>query len=161
MTQTIAHYGCHVFIPLIVALVFYKSNWKIVTCNGHKDSAMAVKHAEHLIDGDNFVCWVPDSGEGTNGFPYHVVIDLGEPQSLKLAGIRYLLEAAATTKVTIEGSMSPEVGFQQIGNSQQAKFNNDLSIELDSKAKVRFVRFTFKAPSETGKVLMVGELDLR
>lgn len=29
MTQTIAHYGCHVFIPLIVALVFYKSNWKI------------------------------------------------------------------------------------------------------------------------------------
>lgn len=29
MRQTIAHYGCHLFIPLIVALVFYKSNWKI------------------------------------------------------------------------------------------------------------------------------------
>ena len=29
MLQTVAHYGCHLFIPLFVALVFYKSNWKL------------------------------------------------------------------------------------------------------------------------------------
>ena len=28
MLQTFAHYGCHIFIPLIVALLFYRSNWK-------------------------------------------------------------------------------------------------------------------------------------
>lgn len=28
MLQTIAHYGCHVLIPLAVALIFYKSSWK-------------------------------------------------------------------------------------------------------------------------------------
>ena len=28
MLQTFAHYGCHFLIPLFVALVFYKSNWK-------------------------------------------------------------------------------------------------------------------------------------
>lgn len=29
MLQTFAHYGCHIFIPLLVALVWFKSNWKI------------------------------------------------------------------------------------------------------------------------------------
>ena len=29
MTQTIAHYGCHIFLPLFVALVFFKSKWKL------------------------------------------------------------------------------------------------------------------------------------
>ena len=28
MLQTFAHYGCHFLIPLFIALVFYKSNWK-------------------------------------------------------------------------------------------------------------------------------------
>ena len=28
MLQTLAHYGCHFLIPLVVALVFYKSSWK-------------------------------------------------------------------------------------------------------------------------------------
>jgi hypothetical protein len=29
MLQTFAHYGSHFFLPLIVALIWYKSNWKI------------------------------------------------------------------------------------------------------------------------------------
>jgi len=29
MLQTVAHYGCHIVIPLIVAILFYRSNWKI------------------------------------------------------------------------------------------------------------------------------------
>ena len=29
MLQIFAHYGCHIFIPLIVALIWYKKNWKI------------------------------------------------------------------------------------------------------------------------------------
>lgn len=28
MLQTFAHYGCHFLLPLGVALIFYKSNWK-------------------------------------------------------------------------------------------------------------------------------------
>jgi len=28
MLQPIAHYGCHIFIPLIIALIWYKENWK-------------------------------------------------------------------------------------------------------------------------------------
>lgn len=28
MLQTLAHYGSHVFIPLVVALIWYKSSWK-------------------------------------------------------------------------------------------------------------------------------------
>jgi hypothetical protein len=29
MLQTFVHYGCHVFLPLIVALIWYKPTWKI------------------------------------------------------------------------------------------------------------------------------------
>jgi hypothetical protein len=29
MLQTFAHYGCHFLLPLVVALLFFKSNWKI------------------------------------------------------------------------------------------------------------------------------------
>lgn len=28
MLQTIAHYGCHFLLPLVVAQAFYKTNWK-------------------------------------------------------------------------------------------------------------------------------------
>jgi len=28
MLQTLTHYGCHVFIPLMVALIWFKQNWK-------------------------------------------------------------------------------------------------------------------------------------
>lgn len=28
MIQTVAHYGCHVLLPLFVALIWYKSQWK-------------------------------------------------------------------------------------------------------------------------------------
>lgn len=29
MIQSIAHYGCHFILPLVVAVLFFKSNWKI------------------------------------------------------------------------------------------------------------------------------------
>ncbi len=29
MLQPLAHYGCHVLIPLIVALLFYRTTWKM------------------------------------------------------------------------------------------------------------------------------------
>lgn len=29
MLQTFAHYGCHFLIPLIVALIWYRQNWKM------------------------------------------------------------------------------------------------------------------------------------
>tara|TARA_R110002049_G_scaffold252890_2_gene428213 strand:- start:120 stop:428 length:309 start_codon:yes stop_codon:yes gene_type:complete len=29
MLQTFAHYGSHILIPLIVALIWYKENWKM------------------------------------------------------------------------------------------------------------------------------------
>lgn len=28
MFQTVIHYGCHFLLPLVVAFVFYKQNWK-------------------------------------------------------------------------------------------------------------------------------------
>ena len=46
MLQTFAHYGCHVLIPLIVAVLFYKSNWKM---------AFLIMLSGMLIDLDHLV----------------------------------------------------------------------------------------------------------
>lgn len=46
MLQTFAHYGCHFLIPLVVALVFYKSRWKY---------AFLVMIAGMLIDLDHLL----------------------------------------------------------------------------------------------------------
>lgn len=46
MLQTLAHYGCHIFIPLIVALIWYKSNWKM---------AFLIMIAGMLIDLDHLL----------------------------------------------------------------------------------------------------------
>lgn len=46
MVQTIAHYGCHIFIPLLVALVWYRSKWKI---------AFLIMFAGILIDLDHLL----------------------------------------------------------------------------------------------------------
>jgi hypothetical protein len=29
MLQTFAHYGCHILIPLFVAIIWFKPNWKV------------------------------------------------------------------------------------------------------------------------------------
>lgn len=46
MLQTFAHYGCHLLIPLLVALIWYKSNWKM---------AFLVMLAGMLIDLDHLL----------------------------------------------------------------------------------------------------------
>ena len=140
-----------------------KSTWKVVACNGHKDSATAVRHAGFAIDGDNAVCWIPDNGEGTAGYPYEVVFDLGETRELNLANVRFMAEQAAATHVLIEGSAKQnESGFRRIGESKQDQFNKEVRIELSTREKVRFVKFTFAKPfgNAESKLLMVGEIEL-
>jgi len=46
MLQTIAHYGCHIFIPLLVAFIFYKQTWKY---------AFLIMFAAMLIDLDHLL----------------------------------------------------------------------------------------------------------
>mgnify|MGYP000728266070 CR=1 FL=1 len=46
MLQSIAHYGCHFLVPLAVALIWYKSNWKV---------AFLIMIAGMLIDLDHLL----------------------------------------------------------------------------------------------------------
>ncbi|WP_282123810.1 DUF6122 family protein [Algibacter mikhailovii] len=46
MLQTLAHYGCHFGLPLIIALVWYKSKWKM---------AFLIMVAGMLIDLDHLL----------------------------------------------------------------------------------------------------------
>ena len=46
MLQTLAHYGCHIFIPLFIALIWYKQQWK---------KAFLIMLAGMLIDLDHLL----------------------------------------------------------------------------------------------------------
>ncbi len=46
MLQTFTHYGCHIFIPLLVAIIFYKKTWK---------AAFLIMLAGMLIDLDHLL----------------------------------------------------------------------------------------------------------
>ena len=46
MLQTFAHYGTHLFLPLMISLIWYKSNWKM---------AFLIMLASMLIDVDHFL----------------------------------------------------------------------------------------------------------
>ncbi len=46
MLQNLAHYGCHILLPLLVALLFFKSKWK---------KAYLIMLAGFLIDLDHLL----------------------------------------------------------------------------------------------------------
>lgn len=64
MLQTFAHYGCHTLLPLFVALIWYKSQWKY---------AFLVMLAGILIDLDHLLATpIFDPGRCSIGFhPLH------------------------------------------------------------------------------------------
>jgi hypothetical protein len=64
MIQTVAHYGCHILLPLFVALIWYKSQWRY---------AFLVMLAGILIDLDHLLATpIFDPGRCSIGFhPLH------------------------------------------------------------------------------------------
>ena len=96
MIQTIAHYGCHVFIPLIVALVFYRPNWKV---------AFLIMFARMLIDLDHLLADpIFDPNRCSIGFhPLHtyyalaLYILLMIPKKTRLIGLGLVIHLIADT----------------------------------------------------------------
>ncbi|GAA4887024.1 hypothetical protein GCM10023311_08340 [Flaviramulus aquimarinus] len=94
MLQTFAHYGCHVLLPLIFALVFFKSNWKY---------AFLIMIAGMLIDIDHLLATpIFDSNRCSIGFhPLHssfailFYIFLCIPKKSRLVGLGLLIHIIA------------------------------------------------------------------
>src|SRR5690606_29093618 len=63
MIQTIAHYGCHVLLPLFAALIWYKSQWK---------RAFLIMLAGILIDLDHLLA-TPIFDPGRCSIGYHLL----------------------------------------------------------------------------------------
>ena len=138
-----------------------KSSWKIVSANGDKDPAEAIKRANYAIDGDHMIGWIPDVGEGAIGFPYELVLDMGTEQQVTLAGIRFTFNNGAAAKITVLASKNPTKGFAKIGSQDFDKFTKDARVELKGK-EIRYLKFVFENPfQQDGNLLMVGEIDVR
>ena len=70
MLQPVLHYGSHLFLPLIVALIFFKSNWKI---------AFFILLSGILIDADHLLATpIFDSNRCSINFhPLHTYYAIG------------------------------------------------------------------------------------
>ena len=70
MLQPVLHYGSHLFLPLIVALIFFKSNWKI---------AFLIMLSGILIDVDHLLATpIFDSNRCSINFhPLHTYFAIG------------------------------------------------------------------------------------
>ena len=94
MLQTFAHYGCHIFLPLLVALVWYKSKWKI---------AFLIMFAGMLIDLDHLLADpIFDPNRCSINFhplhTYYALIIYGLliiPKSIRLIGLGLVIHLIA------------------------------------------------------------------
>lgn len=94
--QTIAHYGCHTLLPLFVALIFYKSDWKY---------AFLVMFSGMLIDLDHLLAMpIFDPNRCSINFhPLHsyyalvIYILLLLPKKTRVIGIGLVIHIIADT----------------------------------------------------------------
>lgn len=96
MLQTFIHYGCHIFLPLIIALLFFKSNWK---------TAYLIMIAGILIDIDHLLATpIFDANRCSIGFhPLHssfailFYIFLCFPKKSRLVGLGLVIHIISDT----------------------------------------------------------------
>ena len=96
MLQTSIHYGCHFLLPLLVALLFFKSNWKY---------AYLVMIAGMLIDLDHLLATpMFDPNRCSIGFhPLHssfailLYIFLCIPKKSRLVGLGLVIHVISDT----------------------------------------------------------------
>ena len=138
-----------------------KTDWKIIAANGDSNQQRSIDRAALAIDGDQRIGWIPEQGEGVQGFPYELVIDLGQQRSVNLAGISYVFDRASASSIRIQGSNQPTKGFKNLGARDFEKFVADARVELDG-SQVRYLKIIFEQPLvENSNLLMVGEIDIR
>lgn len=96
MLQTFIHYGCHIFLPLIIALLFFKSNWK---------TAYLIMLSGILIDIDHLLATpIFDANRCSIGFhPLHssfailFYIFLCFPKKSRLVGLGLVIHIISDT----------------------------------------------------------------
>lgn len=96
MLQTITHYSLHVLVPLCVALVFFKSNWKI---------AFLIMIATFIIDLDHLLANpIYDPNRCSINFhPLHSYVAIGVyvllliPKTTRLIGLGLCIHILADT----------------------------------------------------------------
>jgi len=94
MIQPIIHYGIHFLVPLIVVLIFFKTNWKI---------AFLIMIATMLIDLDHLLAYpIFDANRCSINFhPLHSYISIGLyvllllPKKTRLLGLGLVIHIIA------------------------------------------------------------------
>lgn len=140
---------------------FDKTEWKVVSANGDSEKERGINRAKLAIDGDRRIGWIPDQGEGVQGFPYEMVIDMGQQRPVKLVGVSYIFQNGAAAKIRVQGSNRPTQGFKDLGVQSLESYSADARVELSGK-QVRYLKLIFERPfKENSNLLMVGEIDVR
>ena len=138
-----------------------KTGWQVVSADGDPDRPRACRRAGFAIDGDRRIGWIPDQGEGARGYPYQIVIDMGQPQPANLAGVHFVFRDGAAARIRVQGSNQPDQGFRDLGVQRLEQYVPAARVELNGD-RVRYLKFVFDQPfRQDSRLLMVGEIDVR
>lgn len=138
-----------------------KTDWKIVSASGNRDAEKAIQRAGYAIDGDLLISWVTDVGENSEGYPHHLVLDIGASINLQQLGIGFRIKEGTANKIAVYGAASPEQPLQLLGQHEMSDFKAEVTIPLEQSIPVQRIKIEFLEPLTDSQLLMVGEIDLK
>ena len=137
------------------------AKWKIITASGHSDPAEAIRRASRSIDGDRNKCWLTDMGEGTRGYPHHLVIDFGEARTIKGVKIHFADQKRTPSKWSLKGSQSTDQSPLLLGEKSATSWEPEQTLKMDKEVKLRYLRFEAVNDGEPDKKsLFVREIEI-
>ncbi|HBE97880.1 MAG TPA: hypothetical protein DDW68_11985, partial [Verrucomicrobiales bacterium] len=137
------------------------AKWKIIAASGHSDPAEAIRRASRSIDGDRNKCWLTDMGEGTRGYPHHLVIDFGEARTIKGVKIHFADQKRTPSKWSLKGSQSTDQSPLLLGEKSATSWEPEQTLKLDKEVKLRYLRFEAVNDGEPDKkTLFVREIEI-
>jgi Family of unknown function (DUF6288)/F5/8 type C domain/Chitobiase/beta-hexosaminidase C-terminal domain len=131
-----------------------KAAWSIVEASGYPAVEEARRRADALCDEDDARTWIADRGQDAAAYPHHVVIDLGEAQTLY--GIALRLGDTAPREVAVR--VGDEVAMLEEVATAESPREGVARIAFAKAVTGRFVRVDFR--SGHSDRLAIRELEL-
>ena len=140
-----------------------KSKWQVVAASGHVKQGEALRRADRAIDGDLNKCWLTDNGEGTAGYPHHLVLDLSEKTEVHGLTIAFGHKSQVPGKWVVKASATADEVPVTVAEGEWAEFATSREIKFEKPVQARFLRFealTGLGAGEGAASLLVREIEL-
>lgn len=139
-----------------------KAAWQVVSASGHAKVGEALRRADRVIDGDFNKCWLTDNGEGSKGYPHHLVLDLSAPTEVKGLVLHFAEKGKTPGRWRVQGSLEADGKPELLAEGEWQDHATSREIDFAERTRVRFLRFeAVSGVTPEATTLMIRELEVR